>query len=145
MKLFYRVKLQIISCLRLKSLTKLQTLGLIAGMVVSLSSSAAVQEAQSVKQEDVDTAITPVSSSQSKKDDKKSLANEPEPLGKMLYENHCLSCHESMVHIRETQKAKTIEDIQYWVGRWSIELDVKWSADEIDAVVQHLNETFYHY
>jgi len=31
------------------------------------------------------------------------------------------------------------------VGRWSQEVGTKWSADEIDAVVQYLNDTFYHY
>ena len=75
----------------------------------------------------------------------KNLANEPLPRGQLLYENQCHSCHESTVHIREDHKAKSYADIQYWVGRWSNEVGTKWSADEIDSVVQYLNSTFYHY
>lgn len=138
------MKLLINSNLKIKPVSQLRALGLILGMVVPLLSCAAVKEPQSVEKESVDTTAS-VSSSEGEKNDEKSLANEPESLGKMLYENHCLSCHESMVHIRGAHKAKTFSDIQYWVGRWAQELDVKWSADEIDAVVQHLNDTFYHY
>jgi hypothetical protein len=145
MKPFYVMKLKILSCFRRSPLTKQQALGLIAGMVAALSSCAAVKETQTVEQTDVDATLTQVTSSQGKKDDDNNLANEPASLGKLLYENHCHSCHESMVHIREKHKAKTFQDIQYWVGRWAMELDVKWSADQIDAVVQHLNDTFYHY
>jgi len=76
---------------------------------------------------------------------KKNLANEPVPLGQLLYENQCHACHESTVHVRDDHKAKTYEDIQYWVGRWAKELDTKWSADEIEAVVRYLNDTYYHY
>ncbi len=141
----YLMKPQTTSRLRIKSVTKLPTLCLVLGMVVPLLSCAAVKDTSSIEQANMDTATTPKSSSESKKDDNKSLANEPAALGKMLYENHCRSCHESMVHIRGAHKAKTYQDIQYWVGRWALELDVKWSADQIDAVVQHLNDTFYHY
>lgn len=85
------------------------------------------------------------SASHAKGNSEKSLANEPSPRGQLLYENHCHRCHESLVHIREAHKAKTYEDVQYWVGRWAQELDVKWSADEIDSVVQYLNNMYYHY
>jgi cytochrome c5 len=139
------MKLQKNSYLRLASAAKLSTLFLILSVTCPIGINAAVKETQSVGQEDINKAITPVSSAQSKKDDKKNTANDPASLGKLLYENHCLSCHESLVHIRGAHKAKTFEDVQYWVGRWALELDVKWSADEIDAVVQHLNDTYYHY
>ncbi|WP_455212173.1 hypothetical protein [Kaarinaea lacus] len=119
-------------------------MGMFFLLLLPTLSSAAVQQTQGVEKDTIN-ATASVSSSESKKNDKKSLANEPEPLGKLLYENHCLSCHESMVHIRGAHKAKTFTDVQYWVGRWAQELDIKWSADEIDAVVQHLNDTFYHY
>ena len=29
--------------------------------------------------------------------------------GRLLYENHCRSCHESNVHIRQTQAAKSLK------------------------------------
>jgi len=129
---------------------KLQTinfavLSVISGLIFPLWANAAVIDNQNAEQEFVDMTITTASNGESKKDGKQSLENEAVPRGKLLYENHCLSCHESLVHIRQDHKAKTYEDVQYWVGRWAVELDVKWSADEIDAVVQHLNDTFYHY
>jgi len=91
-----------------------------------------------------DTDSTPQATAE-KNETNKNLANEPAARGKLLYENHCMSCHESMVHIRAASKAKTYEDIQYWVGRWATELKIKWSAEEIDDVVEHLNQTFYGY
>ena len=134
-----------VSHLKVKTGRKQQHLSLILGLILPLLSSAAVKQAQPVQQEGQSAANEPVVSSEAKQDDNKSLANEPEPRGKLLYENHCISCHESTVHIREAHKAKAYADIQYWVGRWAEDLDLKWSADEIDAVVQYLNDTFYHY
>jgi hypothetical protein len=124
---------------------KPQFLGLFMCAAIPLLTYAAVKDSQAVEPENVDAGITAVKASENHNDDQKNLANEPSSRGKLLYENHCLSCHESMVHIRGAHKAKTIEDVQYWVGRWAVELNVKWSADEIDDVVQHLNQTFYHY
>jgi cytochrome c5 len=80
-----------------------------------------------------------------KKNGEKNLVNEPLPRGQLLYENHCHACHESTVHIRKDHKAKNYADIQYWVGRWSKELDTKWSSEDIEAVAKYLNDTFYHY
>jgi cytochrome c5 len=126
-------------------ISKLLILGLMLSVLVPLISCAAVKDNQTTEKQDIDTAMTPVKDSKSKHDEQENLANEPASRGKLLYENHCHSCHESLVHIRGAHKAKTYEDIQYWVGRWALETDLKWSADEIDAVVQHLNRTFYHY
>ena len=121
------------------------TLSIIFLLLIPMLGYGALQETQAAEQEASVDKNTPESSSETENNGEKSLANEPESLGRLLYENHCLSCHESMVHIRNAHKAKTFTDVQYWVGRWAQELEIKWSADEIDAVVQHLNDTFYHY
>ena len=34
-----------------------------------------------------------------------------------LYQNHCTSCHESIVFIRANRKAKNYEDLSYWVNQ----------------------------
>ena len=42
--------------------------------------------------------------------------------GQMLYENHCTSCHESMVYIRTKRKAKNYKEVANWVSQradWS--------------------------
>ena len=63
--------------------------------------------------------------------------------GELLYENHCTVCHESIVHIRANRKAKSLADLRGWVARWSGELKLKWSNEEIDDVAEFLARRFY--
>ena len=65
--------------------------------------------------------------------------------GQQLYENHCLSCHESTVHIRGDKRATSFNDIQYQVGRWSEVLSLSWTEEEINDVVNYLNARYYQY
>jgi mono/diheme cytochrome c family protein len=65
--------------------------------------------------------------------------------GKLLYENHCQSCHTSKAHIREKRRAASIADLHHWVGRWTHELKLPWGSEEISDVVDYLNDTYYHY
>lgn len=63
--------------------------------------------------------------------------------GNMLYENHCLQCHESKVHIREHRKVRSLLDLKKQVNRWANELDLSWQDEEIRDVSRYLNQTFY--
>ncbi len=63
--------------------------------------------------------------------------------GQLLYENHCQSCHTSVLHVRETRRARSLKDLEHWVRRWSDELKLPWSADEISDVVDYLNRRYY--
>jgi mono/diheme cytochrome c family protein len=63
--------------------------------------------------------------------------------GQLLYENHCTSCHTSTVHIREQRKAKTPAEVRAWILRWSGELKLNWSEDELADVYQYLNNRYY--
>jgi hypothetical protein len=63
--------------------------------------------------------------------------------GQLLYENHCTSCHVSTVHIRDQRKAKTPAEVRAWILRWSEELKLNWSNDDLTDVYQHLNNHFY--
>lgn len=63
--------------------------------------------------------------------------------GELLYENHCTSCHASIVHIRENHNAKSMADLHGWVQRWADELKLNWSNEEIDDVAQYLAHRFY--
>ena len=63
--------------------------------------------------------------------------------GRLLYENHCQSCHASIVHIREQSKAKSPADLRAWIQRWAGELKLTWSADEQADVYQYLNNRHY--
>ncbi len=63
--------------------------------------------------------------------------------GRLLYENHCMSCHTSTVHIRDQRKSKTPAEMRAWILRWSGELKLNWSEDELADVYQYLNNRYY--
>jgi mono/diheme cytochrome c family protein len=65
--------------------------------------------------------------------------------GRLLYENHCRACHESSVHIREVQAAKSPEAVRAQVLRWQDELRLHWGAEEVGDVAEYLNVAWYHY
>ena len=69
----------------------------------------------------------------------------PSSRGELLYLNHCLECHESNVHIRNTQKAETINAIRGEVTRWAKQIELKWTLRDIEDVVDYLNNRYYHY
>ena len=73
-----------------------------------------------------------------------STANEEHPRGQLLYENHCGGCHDKSVHSRTEKRAKSKDDIKYWVIRWSTELKLEWSDQDVNDVVDYLDITFYH-
>ena len=63
--------------------------------------------------------------------------------GRLLYENHCLACHESQVHIRTNQKVNTLGGVNREVVRWSEEQKLTWRATEINDVSHYLYRSFY--
>jgi hypothetical protein len=70
-------------------------------------------------------------------------ASSGEDRGKLLYENHCIGCHASTVHIRDQRKSKNPAELRSWILRWSGELKLNWSEDELTDVYQHLNNRYY--
>ena len=65
--------------------------------------------------------------------------------GRLLYENHCRSCHESNVHIRQTQAAKSLKAVRTEVVRWQGVLALQWNGEDVGDVAEYLNATWYHY
>lgn len=63
--------------------------------------------------------------------------------GQLLYENHCTSCHQSLVHIRTRPQAKTREELRKQVARWAAYARLRWSKEEIEEVVRHLDTLYY--
>jgi hypothetical protein len=63
--------------------------------------------------------------------------------GRLLYENHCTGCHASTLHIREQRKAKSPAELRAFIQRWSDELKLTWSAEELNDVYQYLNNRYY--
>jgi hypothetical protein len=64
--------------------------------------------------------------------------------GRLLYENHCMVCHTSVVHVRERRKAASREEIQTWIQHWRKELGLQWGTAEVDDVTKYLNDRYYH-
>lgn len=80
--------------------------------------------------------------------EKKAQPSEPPSTpvrGQLLYENHCTSCHESTLHIRERRRARTLADLRGWAVHWSTYLKLNWGAEEVDDVVRYLNGKYYKY
>ena len=73
------------------------------------------------------------------------MSNNTTERGKLLYDNHCRICHDSNVHIRNHRKAASIVDIAFWVTRWQAHLKLKWSDEDINDVVDHLDTEYYHF
>lgn len=63
--------------------------------------------------------------------------------GRLLYENHCMSCHASIVHVREQRKSKSQAELRARILRWSGELKLNWHDDELADVYQYLNNRYY--
>jgi cytochrome c5 len=63
--------------------------------------------------------------------------------GQLLYENHCTTCHQSLVHIRTRPLAKTREELRKQVAHWAAYAKLRWSREEIEDVVQHLDTLYY--
>ena len=74
-----------------------------------------------------------------------SIAVADQMRGLCLYENHCLTCHESVVHIREARQVKSLAALRGAIRRWSKVLDLGWSAQEVDDVLEHLNARYYRF
>jgi len=67
------------------------------------------------------------------------------PRGQMLYENHCMSCHESVVHIRERQQVKSLQQLRARVLYWADYLQMHWGREEVEEVFIYLNDQYYRF
>jgi hypothetical protein len=65
--------------------------------------------------------------------------------GRLLYENHCTSCHESVVHIRDNRQAKSLGEVYWQTTRWAVERELDWRYEEINDVARYLNTRFYQF
>ncbi len=63
--------------------------------------------------------------------------------GRLLYENHCTSCHASTLHVRDQRKTKKPAEMRAMILRWSRELKLNWSENELADVYRYLNNRYY--
>ena len=65
------------------------------------------------------------------------------PRGQLLYENHCMICHESAVHIRSGRRIQSLPALRARVLHWAEYLQLRWGKEEVEDVVGHLNTQYY--
>ena len=63
--------------------------------------------------------------------------------GQLLYENHCMACHESVVQIRTRQQATSLSALRERVQHWAAYLQLRWGKEEVEEVVGYLNSRYY--
>jgi len=73
-----------------------------------------------------------------------SFANAQDPeRGQLLYQNHCQECHETGVHFREERKVTNSVELTAQIVRWTKELELDWTQEEVADVRAFLDEHFY--
>lgn len=63
--------------------------------------------------------------------------------GRLLYENHCGCCHESVLHVREHRKAVSSEELRQFIRRWAAEQELPWRDADVEDVYRYLNNRYY--
>jgi len=74
-------------------------------------------------------------------------SNAPAPAsrGQLLYDTHCIACHNEQVHWRERKLATDWPSLVNEVRRWQVAGQLQWSEADVEQVARHLNETIYRY
>ena len=74
-------------------------------------------------------------------------SNMPAPAsrGQLLYDTHCVACHNEQVHWRDRKQATDWPTLLAEVRRWQVAGRLPWSDADIEQVARHLNETIYRY
>jgi cytochrome c5 len=63
--------------------------------------------------------------------------------GQLLYENHCMGCHESVAQIRTRPQVKSQAALREAVARWAANTKLAWSREEIEEVTRYLGARYY--
>jgi hypothetical protein len=65
--------------------------------------------------------------------------------GQLLYDAHCVQCHNAQVHWRDKRLVTDWGTLKYWVAHWQREAALDWSNDDVAAVARYLNGTIYQF
>jgi cytochrome c5 len=65
--------------------------------------------------------------------------------GRLLYENHCMFCHASTVHVRDQRKTRTPAELRARIQQWSGELKLHWQENDVNDVFLYLNNRYYRF
>lgn len=67
----------------------------------------------------------------------------PATRGQLLYDTHCVACHDRQVHWRDARLVTNWATLVAQVRRWQALARLGWSEDDIRQVARHLNVTVY--
>ena len=65
--------------------------------------------------------------------------------GALLYDTHCVACHNSKMHWRDNRAAVNWPSLKGLVRRWQDEEKLDWSDADVDEVARYLNARFYRF
>jgi mono/diheme cytochrome c family protein len=69
----------------------------------------------------------------------------PPTRGKLLYDTHCIACHNSEIHWLDNKAATDWASLKAQVRRWQERAHLQWSEADIVEVARYLNDTIYRY
>ncbi len=72
-------------------------------------------------------------------------SNAPAGRGQLLYENHCVACHDRQVHWRAAKLATDWATLVAQVHRWQAVARLQWTDEDVMQVARHLNDTVYRF
>ena len=65
--------------------------------------------------------------------------------GRLLYENHCQQCHTANIHSRAKKLPLDRNELRVIVDDWRRQINLPWTPDETEDVVEYLNRTRYRF
>lgn len=63
--------------------------------------------------------------------------------GRLLYENHCVTCHSGKVHRRITPVPITRSELRVIISAWARSEQLGWTDGEVADVVEFLDSVYY--
>jgi len=54
-----------------------------------------------------------------------------------------MSCHDDGMYTREDRRVTTMDALRHQVQRCETNLNLAWFPEDVDAVIEYLNTTFY--
>jgi len=63
--------------------------------------------------------------------------------GRLLYETHCVACHNSQMHWRDQRIVQDWDGLVREVRRWQDRAHLGWSDADVQEVARHLNDIVY--
>ena len=65
--------------------------------------------------------------------------------GKSLQQKNCMGCHDDGMYTRDNRRVNSLDGLQKQVTRCERSLGLQWFDEDISAVTDYLNASFYHY